>query len=74
MQGVPLRVELAAFCVPALANDGAVLHQHGAHQRVGSRPAGAPLGQLHSQAHVIQIFHMQPPNKKGALNGSFKAP
>ena len=51
-QGVDLGVRSAVAVVPALADAGAVAHDHGADERVGLDGAAALLGQR--QARCIQ--------------------
>jgi hypothetical protein len=50
-QGIDLRMGLAKPLVPPFANDAAIVHQHGADQRIGLDVPAPALGQVESAAH-----------------------
>ena len=56
-QSVPLCVESAKTCVPAFADDFAVLDNDRAHQWVGVNGADAVFGKGHGSPHKILFFH-----------------
>ena len=56
-QGSPLGVEVPTLGVVPLADDLAVLDDHGPHHGVGAGPPGAFLGQRESLGHIFLVGH-----------------
>jgi hypothetical protein len=72
-QGMALSVKLSIPDVPSLADDLSIPNDDGPYHGIGGCPAYAPLCQFQRQTHIVCIVHFLPPQRKNALNKSFKA-
>ena len=56
-QRVPLRMEIAVLCVPALPDDAAVLHDDRPHQRIRRNAARTAQRKAAGKMHVFFVGH-----------------